>query len=66
MRNFKINARNKLTIRRLLTFSTYTRPHLEYGSSTYVKNVALGTLLRFEAPGDLPVDKVKMQQLTSS
>ena len=63
MRNFKINARNKLTIRRLLTFSTNTRSHLEYDTSTYVKNVALGTLLRFEAPGDLPVNKVKMQQL---
>ena len=41
----------------------YIRSHLEYDTSTYVKNVALGTLLRFEAPGDLPVNKVKMQQL---
>ena len=28
-RNFQINARNKLMC--LLTFSHYTRPHLEYG-----------------------------------
>ena len=30
--NFKVNARNKVTTKCLLTFSHYTRPHLEYGS----------------------------------
>ena len=35
MRNFQINPRNKLTV---LTFSHYTRPHLEYGGYVYVKN----------------------------
>ena len=32
VRNFKINVRYKLTTKCLLTFSHYTRPHLEYGS----------------------------------
>ena len=32
VRNFQVNARNKLTPKCLLTFSHYTRPHLEYGS----------------------------------
>ena len=36
--NFQINARNKLTAKCLLTFSHYTRPHLEYGSQVQVKN----------------------------
>ena len=31
MRNFQISARNKLTAKCLLTFSHYTRPHLDYG-----------------------------------
>ena len=31
VRNFQINARNKQTAKCLLTFSHYTRPHLEYG-----------------------------------
>ena len=38
VRNFQINTRNKLTAECLLTFSHYTRPHLEYGSQVYVKN----------------------------
>ena len=38
VRNFQINARNKLTTKCLLTFSHYTRPHLEYGTQVYVKN----------------------------
>ena len=38
MRNFQINAWNKLTAKWLLTFSYYTRPHLEYGAQVYVKN----------------------------
>ena len=38
MRNFQINARNKLTAKCFLTFSHYTRPHLQYGSCVYVKN----------------------------
>ena len=29
--HFQVNARNKLTPKCLLTFSYYTRPHLEYG-----------------------------------
>ena len=32
VRNFQINARNKLTAKCLLTFSHYTRPDLEHGS----------------------------------
>ena len=32
VRNVEVNARNKLTIKCLLTFSHYTRPRLEYGS----------------------------------
>ena len=38
MKNFHINARNKLTAKCLLTFSHCTGPHLEYGSHVYVKN----------------------------
>ena len=33
---FKINARNKLTTKSLLTFFHYTRPHLEYGCEVQV------------------------------
>ena len=32
VRNFQINARNKLTAKCLLTFCHYTRPDLEHGS----------------------------------
>ena len=32
VRNFQINAKNKLTTKCLLTFIHYTRAHLEYGS----------------------------------
>ena len=38
VRNFQINARIKLTARYLLTFSYYTKPHLEYDCSVYVRN----------------------------
>ena len=38
VRNFQMIARNKLTAKCLLSFSHYTRPHLEYGGLIYVKN----------------------------
>ena len=37
VRNFKVNARNKLTTKCLLTFSHYTNPCLKHGSQVYVK-----------------------------
>ena len=44
MRNFQINARNKLTEKCLfLPFSHCTRLHLEYGGYVYVKNKLAGS-----------------------